>query len=96
MSVHPIRDFIVVSKVEEEQQKTKGGLFVPGNVEEKTVSGRVLAVGSGRIALDGTVVALEVQTGDLIKFNKNMCTEVSHKGETVWVLREDQVICILK
>lgn len=96
MSIHPIRDFITVAKVEEEQQKTKGGLYVPGTVDEKVVTGKVLSVGSGRVALDGTVVPLEVKAGDVIKYNKNMGTEVSHHGDTVVVLREDQVICILK
>lgn len=94
MSVHPIRDFVVVSK-DAGPEKTPSGLFI-AHAEEKNVTGRVIAVGSGRVTMNGSVVPLDVSVGDKVVFNKNLATEVKDGGETVLLLREDQIICILR
>lgn len=94
MSVHPIRDYIVVSK-ESGPEKTASGIFI-AHTEEKNVTGKVLAVGSGRVSMNGTTVPLEVIVGDRVVFNKNLATEVKDNGETVLVLREDQIVCVLR
>jgi len=95
MNVQPLRDFVVVTK-EEGPKQTPGGLFVPTTVEDKIVNGTVTAVGSGRLTSDGTVVPLEVKVGDRVAFNRNMATEVKVDGETAHLLREDQILCIIK
>lgn len=95
MNAKPLRDFILVSK-DKEPEKTPGGLiYRPESVEEKIVTGVVLAAGSGRVSMDGTVVPLEVKLNDKVVFNKNMATEFKVDGETVYLLREDQVMCVL-
>jgi chaperonin GroES len=95
MTVQPIRDFIVVSKNSEQEERRPSGIVLVAT-ETKNVTGTVLAVGSGRVSMNGTVVPLEVNVGDKVVFNKNTATEVKDGHETVLVLREDQVICILK
>jgi chaperonin GroES len=90
----PIRDFIVVSK-EDGAQTTSSGLYI-AHAEEKNVKGTVLAVGSGRVTMNGFVVPLDVSRGDTILFNKNSAIEVKDGEKIVFVLREDNVICILK
>lgn len=94
MNVLPLRDFVVISK-QEAVTKTASGLFVPTTVDEKVVSGTILAVGSGRVALDGSVIPMEVKVGQLVKFNKNLATEVVHNEKTVLLIREDQLLCVL-
>lgn len=95
MNVQPLRDFVVVVK-EEAPQKTEGGLFIPGNVDGKTATATIVAVGSGRVTLDGTVVPLEVKVGDKIVFNVNLGTEVKVEGKTAYVLREDQILYVVR
>lgn len=95
MSVHPIRDYVVVSKDSEQEEKRPSGIVLVAT-ETKNVTGTVLAVGSGRVSMNGTVVPLEVVKGDKVVFNKSMATEVKDGHSAVFVLREDQVICILK
>lgn len=95
MSVQPLRDFIAVKK-DEVAKTTKSGLFLPGDIEDKNVVGTVVAVGSGRVSVNGTVVPLEVHVGDRIAFNKNMAVELKDGEETVVILREDQVLAVLK
>ena|ERR1700686_207306 len=92
--VQPIRDFVVVKK-EEAAQTTSGGLYI-AHADEKNVKGTVVAVGSGRVSMNGTVVPLDVHQGDKILFNKNNAVEVKDNDEVLFVLREDSVICILK
>jgi chaperonin GroES len=94
MSVHPIRDHIVV-KVEA-AKKQEGLIIRPDNIEEKFAVGRVVAVGSGRVTMNGVIIPLDVSVGDQIRFNKGMASEITHGGETVFVLREDNVTCVLK
>jgi chaperonin GroES len=94
MSVHPIRDFIVVSK-DEGPKTTASGLYI-AHSEEKNVTGTVLAVGSGRVTMTGTVVPLDIKVQDKIVFNRNLATEVKDGENVVLVLREDQVLCVLR
>lgn len=94
MSVHPIRDQIVV-KVET-VKKQEGLIIRPDTIEEKSVVGKVVAVGSGRVTMSGAIIPLDVVTGDQVRFNKNLATEVTHDGETVFVLREENVTCVLR
>lgn len=94
MSVHPIRDFIVVTK-DSGPEKSPGGLFI-AHTEEKNVTGTVVAVGSGRVTMNGSVIPLDVGVNDKVVFNKNMATEVKDGDNTFLVLREDQIICVLR
>lgn len=91
----PLRDFVVVVK-DEAVSQTPGGLFVPQTAEEKVVTGKVVAVGSGKLDINGKTVPLEVSVGDRVAFNKNFATEVKVDGETHLLLREDQVFCVVK
>lgn len=95
MSAKPLRDFLVVSVVKEEERTQSGLLYKPATVEEKVVNGKVVAVGSGYLTDSGTIVPLEVAVGDTIVFNKNYSVEVKQGGETVHLLREEHVICVL-
>ena len=94
MSVQPLRDFVVVTK-DDAAKVTASGLHVVV-AEEKNVTGTVLSVGSGRVSMNGTVVPLEVHVGDKVVFNKNLATEVKDGNNTVLILREDQILCVLK
>lgn len=95
MNVQPLRDFVVVSK-DEAAKQTPGGLYVPATSEKKIVTGTVTAVGSGRVGLNGEAIPLEVHVGDKVAFNRSMATEVEVGGETALLLREDQLLCIVK
>lgn len=90
----PLRDFIMISK-DEQAKQTSGGLYVPATAEDKIATGDVLAVGSGRVGLNGEAIPLEVKVGDKVAFNRSMATEVKVAGETALLLREDQLLCIV-
>lgn len=95
MNVQPLRDFVVVSR-DEAAKTTAGGLFVPATAEEKISTGTVVAVGSGRVGATGATIPPEVKVGDKVAFNKSLTTEVKVGAETALLIREDQLLCIIK
>lgn len=96
MSVKPIRDFLVVKVEAAKEEKVGGGLlYKPATVEDKVVTGTVLAVGSGQISANGTSIPLEVKAGDKVVFNKHLAVEVKEEGESYLLLREEHVVCVL-
>lgn len=94
--LQPLRDFIVVSVEKPTEEKKVGSLFMPATIEEKIVTGSIVAAGSGYLTDSGTVVPLEVKAGDKILFNKQMSVEVKHNGETMYLLREEHVLSVVR
>jgi chaperonin GroES len=94
MKIRPLGDRILVKRVEGEE-KSKGGIIIPDAAKEKPQEGKVIAVGKGKTAEDGKLIALEVKAGDRILFGKYSGTEVKLDGEEHLIMREDDVLGIL-
>ena len=94
MKLRPLQDRILVTRVEEEQT-TKGGIIIPDTAKERPLKGDVVAVGSGKVLEDGTVVELDVKKGDQVLFGKYAGTEIKIEGEEHVILREDEILGIL-
>jgi len=95
MKIRPLHDRLIVKRTEE-QQKTKGGLYIPDTAKEKPVEGTVIAAGTGKILEDGTVRKLDVKKGDRVLFGKYSGTEVKIEGEDHLILREEDVLGIIE
>ena len=95
MALKPLGDRIVVKPLEA-QEKTKSGLVLPDSAKEKPQEGKVIAVGTGRLLDDGTLKSLEVKNGDRVLYGKYSGTEVSLEGEDYLILREDDVLAVVK
>ena len=95
MALKPLADRIVVKQIEA-QDKTKSGLVLPDTAKEKPQEAKVVAVGTGRLLDDGSVKALEVKNGDRILYGKYSGTEVSVRGEDYLILREEDVLAIVR
>ena len=63
MKVRPLHDRIIVTRIEEGEQKV-GGIIIPDTAKEKPQQGKVLAVGAGKQKDDGKRIALDVKEGD--------------------------------
>jgi len=95
MAIKPLGERILVKPLESEQ-KTPGGIILPDSAKEKPQKGEVMAVGSGKLLEDGTVKPLEVKVGDKILYGKYSGSEISHDGQEYLILREEEVLAILK
>ena len=95
MKIQPLYDRLLIQRVEEEA-KTKGGIFIPDAAKEKPQQGRVIAAGRGRVLEDGNVRDLDVALGDRVLFERHAGTEFRLDGEQHLIIREDDVLAILK
>ena len=95
MKIRPLHDRIVVKRVENEQ-KSAGGIVLPGSAQEKPQIGEVVAVGTGRILDNGDSQALIVKVGDKVLFGKYSGTEVKLSGEELLVMKEDDLFGIVE
>jgi chaperonin GroES len=94
MKVRPLRDRMLVRRIEE-KETAKGGIIIPDTAKEKPMQGKVLAVGSGRVLENGKKVALDVKVGDRVLFGKYSGTEIKIDGEEVVIVREDEVLAVM-
>lgn len=94
MKVTPLHDRIIVSRIEEGEQKV-GGIIIPDSAKEKPQQGKVKAVGKGKFKEDGSRQPLDVKDGDTILFGKYSGQEIKIDGEEYLIMREDEVLAIL-
>ncbi len=95
MKIRPLQDRILVKRVAEEET-SKGGIILPDTAKEKPQEGKVVAVGKGKIRDDGKLQKLAVKKGDRVLFGKFAGTEVTLDGTEHVIIREDDVLGILK
>jgi len=95
MAIQPLADRVLVKALESEE-KTKGGIVLPDTAKEKPQKGEIVAVGTGKILEDGTKKNLEVKIGDKILYGKYAGTEVKVEDEEYLILREDDILAIVK
>jgi len=91
----PIGDRVVV-RPKSAEEMTKSGIILPDTAKERPQEGEVMAVGTGRIMDDGTVVPLAVKVGDTVLFSKYGGTEVKIGSEEYIILREDDILAVLE
>jgi chaperonin GroES len=95
MSIRPLQDRLIVKRTAEEN-KTKGGIFIPDSAKEKPLEAKVVAVGNGKILEDGKVRPMDIKAGDTILFSKYAGTEIKIDGEDHLILREEDVLGIIE
>ena len=95
MKIQPLHDRVIVKRVEEEET-TKGGIIIPDTAKEKPMEGIVVAVGSGRIEDEGKKIPLEVKKGDRVLFSKYAGTEIKIDDEEHLIMKEEDIIAIVK
>ena len=95
MTIRPLADRLVVKRVAEEE-KTKGGIFIPDTAKEKPQEGKVVAVGKGKVNDDGKLTPLDVKVGDRILFGKYSGSEIKLEGDELLIMREDDILGVLE
>jgi len=97
MNILPLYDRIVVKRIEEDADKTAGGLFIPDSAKEKPQQGEVIAVGKGKRTDDGKLIPLDVQVGDRVLFGKYSGSDVPKTyGEDYMIMREDEILGVIE
>jgi chaperonin GroES len=93
MKLRPLRDRVIVKRLEEEK-KSAGGIIIPDQAAEKPLKAEVIAVGPGKITNDGKLQAPDLKKGDQVLIGKYSGTEIKVDGEDLVVLREDDIMAV--
>jgi chaperonin GroES len=91
MNVRPLRDRVLVKRVEEQEQRI-GGIIVPDTAKEKPQHAKVVAVGTGRVNDEGKTIPLDVKAGEYVLIGKYAGTEIKLDGEEYLIVREDEIL----
>jgi len=95
MNVRPLRDRVLVKRLEEQEQKV-GGIIIPDTAKEKPQQGKIIAVGTGRVNDEGKVIPLDVKAGDTVLFGKYSGTEIKLDGTEYLIVREEEILGIIE
>ena len=95
MKIQPLADRVVIKPMDPEVKK-QGNIIIPDTAKEKPQQGKVMAVGPGRISDSGEKVTMEVKEGNIILYGKYSGTEVSIDDEDYLIMRESDILAILK
>ena len=94
MKFRPLHDRVVVKRIDAEE-KTAGGIIIPGTAQEKPMQGEIIAVGPGGRDEAGKLVPLDVKAGDIVLFGKWSGTEVKLDGTEYLIMKESDIMGVL-
>ncbi len=90
MNIQPLADRVLIKPAPAEE-KTAGGIIIPDTAKEKPLQGQVLAAGSG--TKDEEMI---LKSGDIVLYGKYAGTEVELDGEKYLIMRQSDVLAIIK
>ena len=94
-NITPLHDRVIIRRIEDTNNQTAGGLFIPDSAKEKPQEGEVIAAGDGKYKEDGTRQPLDVKAGDRVLFGKYSGSEIKLDGEEFLIMREDEILGII-
>ncbi len=94
MTLVPLGDRVVLKQMEAEET-TKSGIVLPGQTKEKPQQAEVVAVGPGGM-VDGKEVTMLVSVGDKVIYSKYAGTEVELEGEEYLVVKQNDILAVIK
>ena len=90
--IKPLGDRVLIKRVEA-QEKTASGIIIPDAAKDKAQTGKVIAVGPGRITESGQTITLAVKEGDIVYFGKYAGTQA---GEEFLIIKEDELLGVIE
>ena len=88
MKIQPIGDRVLL-KVEAAETKTAGGLIIPDTAQEKTQTGKVIAVGDDKDAI-------KVKKDDKVMFDKYAGTNIKIDGVEHLIVKMQDIIAVIE
>ena len=87
MSIKPLGDRVLLS-IDQGEEKTAGGIYIPQTAQEKTQTGVVQAVGDDE--------EITVKTGDKVMYDKYAGTTVTIDDEDHLIVRMSDIIAVVQ
>jgi len=92
--IKPLSDRVLI-KMKEGEETTKSGIILTTGSKEKPQIAEVVEVGPGE-KVDGKREELEVKKGDNVVVSQYGGTKVKYEGEEYIILREEDILAIVK
>lgn len=90
MKIQPLSDRVLIEPTAAEEV-TASGIIIPDSAKEKPLRGTILAVGGG--TKDEEMILKE---GDKVLFGKYAGTEIEFEGTKYLLMRQSDVLAIIK
>ena len=94
MKVAPLGVRVVLKQLEAEET-TVSGIVIPGKEKELPQQAEVIEVGPGGM-VNGEEVKMEVKKGDHVIYSKYAGTEVEVEDEKYIIVRQADILAVLK
>lgn len=89
VKIKPLADRVLIQAAPAEE-KSAGGIIIPGAAQEKPQKGKVVAVGPGKKDEPTTV-----KNGDTVLYGKYSGTELTVDGKEYLMMRESDILAII-
>ena len=96
MKIRPLQDRVMVKRLENGVEKTKGGIIIPDTAKQKPEQGKIVAVGKGKVNDDGKLIPVGVKVGDTILFGKYSGSKVDFDGQEHLIMREEDILGVVE
>ena len=90
INITPLADRVIIKQAEAETT-TASGIIIPDTAQEKPQKGSVIAVGKGTKDNPMTVKA-----GDNVLYGKYAGTELKYNGSDYMIMKESDILAIIK
>lgn len=94
MNIRPLYDRVVIKRHISES-KSSSGILLSGTAIEKSVTGTVVAIGSGRVLENGTSVPMEVKVGDVVLFGSFIERIEKVDDQEYVITKEDNILGVI-
>ena len=95
MNIKPLGDRVVL-KAAKAEETTKSGIILTSNSQEKPVYSEVVAVGPGKVDEDGKLVPMNIEVGQKVIYSRYAGTDVKLEDEEYTIVRQDDVLAVVK
>jgi chaperonin 10 Kd subunit len=89
VNIQPLADRVLVLPAPAEEKV--GGIIIPDTAKEKPLNGTIVAVGEG--TKDEKMI---LQAGDRVLYGKYAGTELEYEGEKYLMMRQSDILAIVK
>ncbi len=87
MKVMPLGDRVLV-KIEQMEEKTAGGLYIPQTAQEKTQEGVIAEIGDDKDVI-------KVKVGDKVMYDKYAGTSIKIGGDEHLIIRYSDILAVI-
>ena len=94
LNLRPLGDRVVIEPSEGEDVTT-GGILLPETAKEKPQQGMVVAVGAGRRAENGKLIAMDVKVDDKVLYARYAGAELKVNAKKVLIVKETDILAIV-